>query len=173
MTFLATKTGMSSGPTANRFAVTNPVPCRLGEGLLTVPGRQAMEDPDIQKLERRLVMAELRRKTREAERPLVWQARAPDLDRRLSGAEERLRQLAAHREEQKRAALKILQQADTLEERVKRIEKEAREDPLIGSRSKFKCPECGATRFFVVELVCGMCEVGSIEGGFGPGFDAE
>ena len=65
------------------------------KGLTTLPDRQALEDPDFQKLRKRLAVAELRRKTYEVDRSLVWEARAPELDRRLVGVEDRLRQLAA------------------------------------------------------------------------------
>ena len=138
------------------------------KGLATLPDRQALEDPDIQKLRKLLAVAELRRKTYEVDRSLVWEARAPELDRRLVGVEDQLRQLAARRQERERGLPSLPHRMDGLEKFFKETREAADDNPLVGDRSRFTCPQCQATRFFTVEVVCAMCEVGSRNYGFRP-----
>ena len=136
--------------------------------LATLPGRQAPEDPDIQELRKRLAVAELRRKTYEVDRPLVWETRAPELDRRLVGIEDQLRHLAARQQERERAFPSLPRRIDELDRLLEKIRAAADDDPLVRDRSRFKCPGCGATRFYNVEVVCGVCQVGSEKFGFYP-----
>ena len=138
------------------------------KGLTTLPDRQALEDPDFQKLRKRLAVAELRRKTYEVDRSLVWEARAPELDRRLVGVEDRLRQLAARRQERERGLPSLPHRIDELDRLLKAVQVAADDDPLVGDRSRFRCPTCGATRFYAVEVVCTMCQAGSENFGFYP-----
>ena len=138
------------------------------KGLATLPDRQALEDPDIQKLRKLLAVAELRRKTYEVDRSLVWEARAPELDRRLEGVEDQLRQLAARQQERERGLPSLPRRINELDRLLKELRTVADDDPLVGDRSRFKCPGCGATRFYAVEVVCTMCQVGSKKVGFWP-----